>query len=142
MSEKRWPPNDPREWINRAFSNLAQAETGIRLPAIYLEDLCFQAQQAAEKALKAVLIAHKVQIPRSHDLAELLTVLEQVGLVPPPTVYDAVQLTVYAVSARYPGIGEPVTEDEYDMAVGLATKVVLWARTEVYGELEGVKDME
>ena len=41
---ERYPPEDPREWLNRARSNvlLAQAQG----EGIYLEDLCFNAQQA------------------------------------------------------------------------------------------------
>jgi HEPN domain-containing protein len=57
MNAKRLPPDDPKEWLNRAYSNLSQAKGGINLSNVYLEDLCFQAQQAVEKALKAVLIA-------------------------------------------------------------------------------------
>jgi HEPN domain-containing protein len=49
---KRFPPEDPREWLNRARSNLAIARN--RVSQAYLEDLCFEAQQAAEKAIKAV----------------------------------------------------------------------------------------
>ena len=43
---ERFPPDDPREWLNRARSNLARAHA--RVPDAYLEDLCFDAQQAAE----------------------------------------------------------------------------------------------
>lgn len=38
----RYPPGDPREWLNRARSNLVQARSP--QPGIYLEDLSFQAQ--------------------------------------------------------------------------------------------------
>jgi HEPN domain-containing protein len=54
MTEHRWPPDDPREWLNRARSNLNRARA--ELAEVYFEDLCFDAQQAAEKAIKAVLI--------------------------------------------------------------------------------------
>ena len=47
---ERRPPDDPREWLNRARSNLALAKSLV--PEAYLEDLCFEAQQAAEKAIK------------------------------------------------------------------------------------------
>ena len=47
---------DPREWLRRARSNLERA--AVRTPHSCLEDLCFNAQQAAEKALKGVLVAH------------------------------------------------------------------------------------
>jgi HEPN domain-containing protein len=42
-------------WLQRARSNLAIAKTGKR-EDVLLEDLCFEAQHAAEKALKALLI--------------------------------------------------------------------------------------
>jgi len=63
---ERLPPTDPREWLNRARSNLAQAR--VRCPEVYLEDLCFNAQQAADKAIKALLIAHGVRFPYVHDI--------------------------------------------------------------------------
>jgi HEPN domain-containing protein len=74
---ERYSPEDPREWLNRAQSNLVLA--GMQGDRIYLEDLCFNAQQAAEKAIKALLIQRKVEFPYVHDIAELLTVLEQTG---------------------------------------------------------------
>ncbi len=69
MNREQRTPNDPREWLRRARSNLSQAKGGIGLPEVYLEDLCFQAQQAAEKALKGVLIALGIHFPHTHDLA-------------------------------------------------------------------------
>ena len=54
MPPKRLSPDDPREWLNRARSNLTKAKA--KSPEVYLEDLCFDAQQAAEKAIKAVLL--------------------------------------------------------------------------------------
>ncbi len=127
MRDQRLPPDDPREWINRANSNLAQAEAGANLPAVYLEDLCFQAQQAVEKALKAVLLARNVRFSRTHDLAELISLLEANEQALPERVYAAAQLTVFAVGARYPGLTEPVTEEEYEATMALAAFVVRWA---------------
>ena len=43
------------EWLKRASSNLYIAKAG-RINNVYLEDLCFEAEQSAEKALKALLI--------------------------------------------------------------------------------------
>jgi HEPN domain-containing protein len=50
MARKRYPPTDPREWLNRARSNLALAKSDTA--GAFLEDLCFDAQQAAEKPSK------------------------------------------------------------------------------------------
>lgn len=119
-------PDDPREWLNRARSNLARAK--MRAPEIYLEDLCLDAQQAAEKAIKALLIEKRVRFPHIHDLAGLLTVLGQSGESFPDAVKEASRLTRYAVINRYPGVTEPVTEDEYRGALDIAETVVAWVQ--------------
>lgn len=118
-------PDDPREWLRRARSNLLRAKAHV--PGVYLEDLCFDAQQAAEKALKAVLIKREVRFPYVHDLANLLTLLGQAGEEIPPEVREAGRLSRFAVVARYPGAAEPVTDEEYHRAVAIAETVVDWA---------------
>lgn len=44
-----------REWLQRAKGNLARTKQP-KPPEAFWEDLCFDAQQAAEKAIKAVLL--------------------------------------------------------------------------------------
>ena len=122
---ERFPPDDPREWLNRARSNLAMA--GNRVPGAYLEDLCFQAQQAAEKAVKAVMILRNIDFPYVHNLALLLSMLEENGEDVPDTIRRAVGLTPYAVDMRYPGVDQPVSEEEYRDAVEIAEAVTEWA---------------
>ena len=94
---------------------------------IYREDLCFQAQQAAEKSIKAVYQSKKLAFRYTHNIEELLTHLERSGVVIPDQIKAASELTHYAVEARYPGLTEPVSEDEYREAVRLAQAVVEWA---------------
>ena len=125
MNGRRPLPNNPREWLKRARSNLIRAKHPIE--GVYLEDLCFDAQQAAEKAIKAVLIHLNVRFPRTHDLAELLTLVEKAGQRVPEQVKRASILTPYAVESRYPGLSEPVTKEEYEEAVSIAEEVLRWA---------------
>jgi HEPN domain-containing protein len=128
MPGERFPPDDPREWLNRAHSNLARARNGVHIPGVYWEDLCFDAQQAAEKAIKAVLVLLNVPFPYVHDLGRLLTLVEQEGREIPAPVRQAPRLTRYAVLARYPGLTEPVTREEYEEAASIAAEVVGWAQ--------------
>jgi HEPN domain-containing protein len=125
MPPQRQPPDDPREWLNRAHSNLVRAKA--RLPGVYLEDLCFDAQQASERAIKGVLIARGVAFPPILDLARLLTLHDQSGEAIPAAIMDAARLTRFAVTSRYPGVTEPVTEEEYHRAVAIADAVVQWS---------------
>lgn len=126
---ERFPPDDPREWLNRARSNLALAKN--RIPGAYLEDLCFEAQQAAEKSLKAVMVLRSIRFPYVHDLSRLVSLIEKERIEIPDVLLKAEKLTIYAVIARYPGVVRPVTEQEYFEAVEIAESVVLWAEKTV-----------
>ncbi len=132
MPSERFPPDDPREWLNRARSNLAYAKAEI--PGVYYEERCFQAQRAAEKALKAVCLKRGILFPRTHNLVELIRTLEEHRTSIPPQVRDAARLTDYAVGSRYPGFAEPVTEEEYRTATTQAENVVAWAIEQVQPE--------
>lgn len=136
MSASRRPPDDPREWLKRAKSSLAKAQKGIDIPGVCLEDLCFDAQQAAEKALKGLLIHLQQDFPYVHDLAQLLARLEKAGQDVPDRIKKAAELTDYAVATRYPGAFEPVTRQEYDEAVAIAEEVVGWVDDALKGEGE------
>ncbi len=131
MAPERLPPNDPREWLNRARSNLARAKAGIDIPDVYLEDPCFDAQQAAEKAIKAVLIHRDVSFPYVHDLAQLLSLVERSGETVPEAIWEADQLIPYAITLRYPGLGEPIGREQYEEAVAIAEAVVRWAEERI-----------
>ncbi|HLF95302.1 MAG TPA: HEPN domain-containing protein, partial [Planctomycetota bacterium] len=99
----------------------------------FWEDLCFDAQQAAEKAVKAVLVLQGVDFPRTHQIAELLVLFRQAGHDLPEAVMRAGDLSDYASGARYPVSDEPVDpicpvdEAEYRRAVAVADDVVRWA---------------
>ena len=103
MPEERPPPDKPEAWIDRARSNLIRARH--TFPRVYLEDLCFDAQQAAEKAIKALLIHLDTPFPFTHDLTDLLTRVKRQDVSIPDKVREASILTEYAVETRYPGVG-------------------------------------
>jgi HEPN domain-containing protein len=129
MAGKRYPPTDPREWLNRARSNLALAKTDTA--GAFHEDLCFEAQQAAEKAVKAVFVHSSVSFPYIHDLNKLLQRLERSGLKIPKYVRQAEELSRFAVETRYPGLAGPVTMREHRRAVRIAEAVLRWAERQI-----------
>ena len=123
---------NPRSWMRRAKSSLARARALAGVPDVVFEDLCFDAQQAAEKALEAVLVQRRVAFPKTHALAELLTLVGKAGIDVPPEIAEATLLTPYAVEARYPGLWEDVTDADHAEALRVAERVVQWA-AEVIG---------
>jgi len=118
-------PGTPRDWLARARSNLILAQQP-KPEGAFWEDLCFQAQQAAEKALKAVLIHYGIAFSRVHSIEALLDLMPP-ALDVPESLRPAAKLSDFAVMTRYPGDYPPVTEEEYTDAVRGAHTVVAWA---------------
>ena len=108
-------------WLRKAQSDLRAIEILLKDSDFPPDIVCYHAQQAAEKALKALLTAYGVPFPKSHDLVLLNRLL-------PSTVDVGVQsrvlaeLSYFAVGSRYPGELE-----EYSH--GLAEKLSQHART-------------
>lgn len=123
---KRPVEPQPGPWLAHARSDLALAKLGLRADVLP-EQLCFHAQQAVEKAFKAVLLHRRVDFPFTHDLSELLDTLARAGIAMPAAFADADALTPYAVETRYPGFWGEVSEDDVVEALRLAEDVVRWA---------------
>ncbi len=126
MPEHKKIPGSAEDWFLRAKSNLVRAQCD-KPEEVFWEDLCFDAQQAAEKAFKSVLLFLGIDFPYTHDVEVLITLLKNHGVEVPEMVADAVRLTEYAVWTRYPATIEPVTEEDYQEAIQIAKAVVDWA---------------
>jgi len=122
---ERPEPGSPADWLRYARSDLALARMSASA-IVLLETLCYHAQQAAEKSIKAVLIRYEIAFPRTNNLRVLLELLPAMCPVP-ELVAKSVALTDYAVMSRYPGEYEAVTGDEYREAVRMAEAVLAWA---------------
>ena len=130
MPDSRQIPGSSAEWLRRAKADLALARAPLPEGAVY-EDLSFHAQQAAEKAIKAVYVKLGMRFPYTHDIAELLSGLVRSSVALEDDVKAAADLSTYAWESRYPYIGEPVTEAEYREAVRQAEMVVAWAENQI-----------
>ena len=119
-------PGSAADWLARARNDVAMAKAPLPEGAIY-ESLCFHAQQAAEKAIKALHKWHGLAFEFTHNIGHLLHRLERHGLQVPEEIWEASDLTRFAVETRYPIPAELVTEEEYREAVKLAERVLQWA---------------
>lgn len=80
----------------------------------------FHAQQAVEKAIKAVLASYEVEIPMTHDLGYLATLVET----PPREVAESRWLTPWAGGWRYDAESSPIDREK---AVQAAEGAVEWS---------------
>jgi HEPN domain-containing protein len=98
--------------------------------------VAFHAQQAVEKAIKAVLTARGIEYPRTHNLAMLLQMLKAHCLPEPPDADGLPRLTPFGAALRYEdtAAAEDVLVDRA-WASECAERTVEWARTAL-GEAE------
>jgi HEPN domain-containing protein len=84
--------------------------------------ICWLAQQAAEKSIKAALVFLQIDFPRRHDLDALCNLLPTNWLLREEQP-DLADLTEWAVEARYPGDWPDATEEDAGAAVNQARAV-------------------
>lgn len=117
----------PEDWLRHAKADLALATSPLPKDGLY-NTLCFHAQQAAEKSIKAVLIFRGIEFPKVHSLTRLIDLLPG-DIIRTADLLESARLTVYATVFRYPGEeDEPdVPGDKYQEALRLAKIVFKWA---------------
>jgi HEPN domain-containing protein len=93
---------EARRWKSYALEELALARALASDKEAPARLACWHAQQAAEKALKAVLVVGSVAFPRTHNLLALRALLsaEVAGKL---DIEELAELTQWAVESRYPG---------------------------------------
>jgi HEPN domain-containing protein len=99
FEEEHRMPNRAHDWLNQALRDVEQAESSRQ--AGRHEWACFAAQQAAEKAVKALHL-HLGQEAWGHVIAKLLRELPDETLVPEELVDKAHVLDAFYIPARYP----------------------------------------
>ena len=133
--EKKRLPASPEEWLGHAKSDLKLARLGKESKDVLPQQICFHAQQAVEKTFKAALLLYKIDFPLTHDIEELIDIIEGSNISLPSEFLEAGILTPYAVETRYPGYWDEITKDDVNEAITLAEKVILWAEGKInYGE--------
>ena len=78
--EKKRLPASPEEWLVHAKGDLKLARVGKESKDVLPQQICFHAQQAVEKAFKAVLLFSRVEFPLTHDIEELIDISGQAGI--------------------------------------------------------------
>lgn len=127
--DKKRVPGSPDEWMIHAESDLKLARLAIMDTSIRLEQVCFHAQQSAEKAIKAVLLSLEIEFPLTHDIEELFEIAENNNVKLPEDVREAGTLSPYAVETRYPGYWMEITASDADEAIRTAEKTMSWAKS-------------
>jgi HEPN domain-containing protein len=120
------------EWLRRARSSLELAKASNN-ELVYYEDLCFQAQQAAEKGLKGLLIFYGIEPEKTHNLYILLQELEKKTKID-DEIKNVMRLNNFAVQTRYPGDYVEIEKEEYEQSTIIAEKCLKWIEEKINKE--------
>ncbi len=111
-----------KTWLFRANEDIAVIEKLFESePELYASTICFHAQQAVEKFLKAFLVFHNIDFPRTHDLDYLLMECKKIDV--RNFDIDLGSLTDFGVSIRYPDDFYLPDKEETAQYRGIALKV-------------------
>ena len=123
-----------RDWLNQATRDVEQAQDSRR--ANRHEWACFAAQQAAEKAVKALHL-HLGQEAWGHVVAKLLRELPSTTPVAETLIDKAHGLDAFYISARYPnGHAEGPAFEHYgslqsEQAIAYASQIIEFVRAQM-----------
>lgn len=109
------------EWVRKADQDLEAARVLLEREAPLRYPACFHAQQAVEKYLKAYLTRHQLDIPKTHNIRELLDRVARQYEALVEKLRPAMMLTPYGVEVRYPGDAPEPSPEEANQALALAT---------------------
>ena len=110
-----------REWLAKADEDASVGEEILSL-GHFPSPACFHFQQAAEKYLKALLLFHGKDFPKTHDLAVLYKLISELAPDITTVEKELQMLARYSVETRYPGDYPEVVLDEARQAGTAAQK--------------------
>lgn len=130
---------ETKEWYDMAVMDLGVAR---HLDETYrpkpLEIICYHCQQAAEKAIKALIIYYGGEggMPKLHDLSFLLNQIKNKVCIEDKYYDYADTLTPYGVSVRYPN--ELFLEERHvKEALEFSDEILRWVQSIVSGDATG-----
>ena|ERR1700733_4901373 len=109
------------KWFKKAESDLKTIQLCMVSPDPPCDTCCFHAPQAAEKYLKAYLIANNIEFPKTHDLVEILKLCSVKNLKFGELKMLCASLKNYGITPRYPDDIDDLTladaKDAYNNAI-------------------------
>jgi len=116
-------PTDASPWVKKAEQDLLSIANNLASNEVQWDKVVFDAQQAAEKFLKALLVSHGQEPPKIHDLTKLLTLC--VAYAPELASFgdDCLFLSPLAVRSRYPGDEPETAREDAEKGVQIARRI-------------------
>ncbi len=121
------PKNDlVKNWLLKAKRDLDTAKRLAGEPEPYLDTAIYHCQQAAEKAIKGLLVFYDQRFEKTHDIEVLIQIAIRFNKEFSSLLDSGNILTPYVAAYRYPGdIIEP-SKEEFNEASDAANKIYIF----------------
>ena len=131
MSDESIRIEETRAWLLKARTDFDAATTLSEQSDVFGGIAAYLYQQAAEKALKAILVWYNKPFSKTHDLNVLLAQVRVYIVNANAFQNDAAILTPLATQYRYPGDDDSInpTRVEIEAAVGASRRILQLATT-------------
>ena len=91
-----------KEWLAEAEEDFSFASINLREKDRFFSRICFFFQQAAEKYLKAFIVAHELGLKKIHNLRILLDICKKEEKEFEKLRKDCIFLNAFYIDTRYP----------------------------------------
>jgi len=118
------------EWLKYADNDLDVVHILSNHYPLQTEIICFHCQQSAEKALKAFLLFHSQEPPKTHSLERLVDLCIELSEDFNQIVADCEYLNPFGVQPRYP-FGLELTEEDAVISTQKCEKIVKFIRARI-----------
>jgi len=115
------------EWWEQAKRDLRAARSNLLVKEYNISS--FQSQQAAEKALKALILKNNNRLPKEHDLV----LLANKSKLPENMIQLCKDLTPVYVETRYPDVNgfKQYTKEESEEDIKMAEEILRWVEKNI-----------
>lgn len=110
-------------WFDKAEKDFLTAQHELTFEDAVKESICFHCQQAVEKYLKAYLIFLEINFPKTHEIGELIGLIENVDNNISQLKNEADKLTDYAVEIRYPDDWFEPNQNDVTEAINITQQI-------------------
>ena len=115
--------SETQSWLKKAAEDLRAAQHCLTANTPLGSTAVFHCQQVVEKMLKGFLCWHDQRFRKTHSIEEIGELCLKIDPTLKPLIDEAVVLTPYAWSFRYPGEIDEPTETETKEGINIAKKV-------------------
>ena len=114
-------PTDPFAWVAKAEHDLLSIANNLASTEVPWDVVVFNAQQAAEKLLKAFLVSRGHRPPKIHDLTRLLALSIAYAPELAPFTSDCAFLSPIGERSRYPDDEAETAREDAERGADIAT---------------------